>query len=48
MPKKYYNADYNPNFLNHITESITFDNFISYPSVSFLPQNITVKTIGDE
>lgn len=46
MPTVYYGTDWNPNFFNHITESITFDNFITYPNVSSLPQNITVYTIG--
>lgn len=46
MPTVYYGTDWNPNFFNHITESITFDNFAAYPNVSSLPQNITVYTTG--
>lgn len=48
MPAVYYGIDWNPNFFNHITGSITFNNFTAYPNVSCLPQNITTNTLGNK
>ena len=41
MPGNYYGTEWNPNFFNHITESISFSYFTDYPNITFLPQNIT-------
>ena len=46
MPTVYYGTEWNPNFFNHITGSISFNDFLTYPNVSYLPQNITVNTLG--
>ena len=46
MPAVYYGTEWNPNFFNHITGSITFNNFTTYPNVSYLPQNITTNILG--
>ena len=47
MPTVYYGTEWNPNFFNHITGSISFSDFLIYPNVSYLPQNITTNMLGD-
>ena len=46
MPTVYYGTDWNPNFFNHITGSISFSNFWTYPNITYLPQNITTTISG--
>lgn len=41
MPGSYYGTEWNPNFFNHITGSISFSYFTDYPNTTYLPQNIT-------
>ena len=48
MPAVYYGTEWNPNFFNHITGSITFNDFTAYLNVSYLPQNITTNTLGSK
>ena len=45
MPTTYYGTEWNPNFFNHAT-AITFNNFSSYPNITYLPQNITTNMLG--
>ena len=47
MPTVYYGTEWNPNFFNHITGSISFSDILTYPNVSYLPQNITTKMLGN-
>ena len=46
MPTTYYGTEWNPNFFNHITGSISFSNFGTYPNATYLPQNITTTISG--
>lgn len=46
MPTVYYGTEWNPNFFNHITGSISFSDFLIYPNITYLPQNITTNMLG--